>query len=189
MYLFFDTETNGLPKRWGAPVNDLLNWPPLVQIAWMVYDDKIDLIKQKDVIIRPEGFKIDPMAAQIHGITQEIADKEGIELQPILEEFALDISRSTTIVAHNIAFDEMIVGAEFLRKEIKHKLFQKERLCTMKESTDFCQIPGKRGYKWPKLQELHKKLFGYEFEEAHNAKADINATAKCFWELRKRQIL
>jgi hypothetical protein len=27
MYLFFDTETTGLPKNWKAPVTDLNNWP------------------------------------------------------------------------------------------------------------------------------------------------------------------
>lgn len=33
MYLFFDTETTGLPKNWKAPVSDLNNWPRLVQLA------------------------------------------------------------------------------------------------------------------------------------------------------------
>lgn len=35
------------------------------------------------------------------------------------------------------------------------------------------------------LAELHYKLFRTGFEEAHNAAVDINATAKCFWELRR----
>jgi len=35
--LFFDTETTGLPKNWKAPVEQLDNWPRLVQIAWQVY--------------------------------------------------------------------------------------------------------------------------------------------------------
>jgi len=191
MYLFFDTETNGLPKNWKAPVSDTNNWPRLVQIAWILYDDKADMIKEKEAVIRPEGFEINLEAAKIHGITPERAEKEGVPLQGILEEFAADIGRSTHLVAHNIAFDEMIVGSEFVRKKIQHKLFLKERICTMLATTDFCRIPGKyRGkYKWPKLQELHKILFGYEFEEAHDARADIHATAKCFWELKKKGVI
>lgn len=59
----------------------------------------------------------------------------------------------------------------------------------MKSTTDYCAIEGYYGYKWPKLSELHIKLFGYDFEEAHNAAADIDATAKCFWELRKRKLI
>ena len=39
MYLFFDTETTGLPKNWKAPITDLENWPRLVQLAWLVYDN------------------------------------------------------------------------------------------------------------------------------------------------------
>ena len=27
MFLFFDTETTGLPQRWNAPVTDVDNWP------------------------------------------------------------------------------------------------------------------------------------------------------------------
>ncbi len=56
----------------------------------------------------------------------------------------------------------------------------------MESSTDFCAIDGPYGYKWPKLQELHNKLFGVGFTEAHNAAADIAATAACFWEMKKR---
>ena len=63
--------------------------------------------------------------------------------------------------------------------------FNKSKLCTMKSSTGYCKIPGNYGYKWPKLSELHLKLFGEDFEEAHDASADINATEKCFWEMRK----
>lgn len=38
MYLFFDTETTGLPKNYKAPASDSDNWPRLVQIAWSIYD-------------------------------------------------------------------------------------------------------------------------------------------------------
>jgi hypothetical protein len=55
----------------------------------------------------------------------------------------------------------------------------------MEKTTNFCAIQGPYGYKWPKLSELYFKLFQSNFEEAHNAAADIKATAKCFWELKK----
>ena len=55
----------------------------------------------------------------------------------------------------------------------------------MHGTTDFCKISGPYGYKWPKLSELHYKLFKKGFDEAHNAAVDINATAKCFWELKR----
>ena len=55
----------------------------------------------------------------------------------------------------------------------------------MQSTTNFCAIDGPYGYKWPKLSELHYKLFRTGFEEAHNASVDITATAKCFWELKR----
>lgn len=59
----------------------------------------------------------------------------------------------------------------------------------MESTTNFCAINGAYGYKWPKLSELHYKLFRTNFDEAHNAAVDITATAKCFWELKKRGVL
>ena len=59
----------------------------------------------------------------------------------------------------------------------------------MKSSTDYCRIPGYYGYKWPKLSELHIKLFGEDFDEAHYISVYINATEKCFWEMKKIGII
>jgi DNA polymerase-3 subunit epsilon len=57
------------------------------------------------------------------------------------------------------------------------------KICTMMKSTSFCKLPAKRGYKWPKLDELHQTLFGCDFEGAHDAGSDVLATVKCFFEL------
>jgi DNA polymerase III epsilon subunit-like protein len=59
----------------------------------------------------------------------------------------------------------------------------------MQSSTDFCKIKGRRGYKWPSLEELHILLFGDTFESAHSALADVRACAKCFFELKRRGVI
>lgn len=92
-------------------------------------------------------------------------------------------------MAHNMSFDEKIIGSEFLRNGFQNAIPMKQKICTMQSTIDFCVIPGYYGNKWPKLSELHTKLFVYDFEEAHNAMVDINATAKCFWELKNRHYL
>lgn len=189
MYLFFDTETNGLPKNWKAPVSDLLNWPRLVQIAWILFDKTGNEIERNDHIVKPNGFTIPNQASSVHGITTERANLEGVNLQLVLNEFDEQISKATYLVAHNMAFDEKIVGAEFLRNGMNNSIIPKRKICTMEGTTDYVAIPGYYGNKWPKLSELHQKLFGFDFEEAHNAAADINATAKCFWEAKKLGIL
>jgi DNA polymerase III epsilon subunit-like protein len=189
MYLFFDTETTGLPRNWKAPVTDLNNWPRLVQLAFLEFDDDGNKISSGDYIIKPDGFTIPRDASNVHGITTDIALREGESLVFVLKEFIDLLQRADYLVAHNMAFDEKIIGAELLRNSMKNILPSKRRICTMKSTTEFCAIEGYYGYKWPKLSELHIKLFNVDFEEAHNAAADINATAKCFWELRNNGII
>ena len=189
-YLFFDTETTGLPKNWQAPVSDLDNWPRLIQIAWVVYKDGIKA-GGNDLIIKPENFEIPAEASAIHGITTEKAKKDGVLLQEALDKFNGLILQANYLVGHNINFDEMIVGAEFLRKKMPNSFGNKEKICTKEMSTNFCAIPSANGYgryKWPKLSELHLKLFNSAFKDSHNARADVEATAKCFWEMKRRGI-
>jgi DNA polymerase III epsilon subunit-like protein len=185
MYLFFDTETTGLPKNWKAPVSDLNNWPRLVQLAFLHYDENGNKIDGREYIIRPEGFTIPAEASRIHGITTEKAEREGHDLKVVLKEFYDYVGQAEYLVAHNMSFDEKILGAELLRNGMPNCILSKMKICTMQGSTDFCRIEGPYGYKWPKLSELHYKLFGTGFDEAHNAAVDIHATAKCFWELKR----
>ncbi len=188
MYLFFDTETTGLPKKWDAPITDLENWPRLVQIAWILFDEDGSQILSKKYVIKPEGFIIPEESSKVHGITTETALKKGKPLQKILNEFSLSMSLSNFMVAHNMSFDEKIIEAEFLRKRIQRSLFQPIKLCTKEISTEFCKIPGPYGFKWPSLSELHVKLFGKDFEDAHDALVDVNVCAKCFFELKKQGV-
>jgi len=189
-YLFFDTETTGLPRNWNAPVDDLNNWPRMVQIAWMLCKDGVKL-SSGNFIIKPEGFEIPIESSKIHGITTARAAKEGTLLQDVLREFKDSAAKAEFLVAHNMSFDQMIVGAELLRSNMPNFIAAKDRICNMEISTNFCAIPNtnRGGYKWPKLSELHMKLFGKEFEDSHNAMADVEATAKCFWEMKRRQII
>ncbi len=187
-YLFFDTETTGLPKNWKAPVTDFNNWPRLVQLAYILFDEDGKKIEENDFIIKPNGFTIPNDASKVHGITTEIANEEGYSIDYVLGVFQKLIQKSEYLVAHNISFDEKIMGCEFLRNDFENKINDKKKICTMEKTTNFCKLDGPYGYKWPKLSELHKILFGYDFEEAHNASFDIQATAKCFWELRKRNV-
>jgi len=185
MYLFFDTETTGLPRNWKAPVSNLNNWPRMVQIAWILCDDTGKRIESDDFIIKPENYEIPAAASRVHGISTKKAIAEGEDLEKVLNKFNDLVEEADFIVAHNINFDEKILGAELLRKGINSKFNKKRKLCTMQASTDYCRLPGPYGFKWPKLSELHIKLFGKDFEEAHDASADIGATEKCFWEMRR----
>ena len=189
MYLFFDTETTGLPRNWRAPVTDLNNWPRMVQLAYLYCDREGNQLSSGDYIIKPEGFVIAPDVAQIHGISTERATLEGVPIGPVLQSFYELAADAEVLVAHNINFDEKIVGSELIRAAMPNILPSKRKICTMESSTDFCAIKGPYGNKWPKLSELYFQLFGMVFDEAHNAAVDIQATAKCFWELKRRGVI
>ena len=192
MFLIFDTETTGLPKRWDAPLTDSDNWPRCVQIAWQVHDSNGQCLSHEDFLIKPAGFKIPYDSEKIHGISTELADKDGTPLKEVLLKFKSILKDCKFICGHNVKFDLNILGAEFYRLESNNPIegFPVIDTCT-EETALFCSIPGGRGgkYKLPTLSELHKSLFDSEFNEAHNATADVEATSRCLFELFRLKII
>ena len=189
MYLFLDTETTGLAKNLKAPESDLNNWPRLVQIGWLHYDEKEKQIAKNSYIIKPNGFSIPNEAIKKHGISNERAEKEGVALKPVLNKFSSIMGKSKFLIAHNVKFDKGVVGSEFLRAGIKNNLSDIKKICTVESSTDFCKIPGPYGYKWPNLSELYMRLFNIPIKESHNALSDAETCAKCFFELVKKGVI
>ena len=191
MYLIFDTETTGLPKSWNAPITDTDNWPRCIQIAWQLHDAMGNLLENDDFLIQPENFNIPFDAEQVHGISTELAQEQGITLKKGLELFNNALQKTKFIVGQNLEFDINIMGCEFHRLNVATNLTELPVLDTCTEKTaQMCQIPGGRGgkFKLPTLTELHQHLFGVAFAEAHNATADVEATTRCFLELvRLRQ--
>lgn len=183
--LFFDTEATGLPDDYDEPSSNLANWPRLVQLSWITTNEKGEKLKENDYVIYPDGFTISKSAMDLHGISLERAREVGKPLREVLEKFLSDYRQAKYVVGHNIAFDKKIIGAELIRIGETDIMDDKLAYCTMILSTNYCRIPGYYGYKYPKLQELHKKLFGIGFDDAHNSIADVKATIKCFWEMNR----
>ena len=192
MYIIFDTETTGLPKRWKAPLTDSENWPRCIQIAWQVHADSGELLSHEDYLIQPDGYTVPYDAEQIHGISTALAEQQGRPLAEVLALFSTALEQADYVGGHNVTFDLNIMGAEFLRLGDHNPLEQAQVIDTCTEETaQLCQLPGGRGgkFKLPTLTELYIHLFGIGFGEAHNATADVEATTRCFLELlRKGQL-
>jgi DNA polymerase III epsilon subunit-like protein len=190
MYAFFDVETDGLPKDYNAPVTNVDNWPRIVQIAWAVYDKNAYLVNSANYIIGQQGRNIPKSITDIHGITNEMVNTYGVTIHSAIgafEEFCLS-NYIRYLIAHNIYFDLPVIKAERIRTGFD-SVINKALICTMHESTNYCKLPAKWGYKWPKLQELHTKLFDHGFEDSHNAMIDVFATAKCFFALKEEGVI
>ena len=195
MYLFFDTETTGKPKRYDAPISDVDNYPRLVQLGFIVVEDR-EILLEQEFIVKPVGFEIPAEVSLIHGITNEKALADGEDLETVVRIFDLWIQQCDTIIGHNVSFDLCVFGAEYWRLYQKDPFEGKKSVCTMKSSTNFCGIPSpfrtvrnSGQFKYPKLAELYKKLFDTDMGAAHTALQDIRNTVRCYFELVERGII
>ena len=189
MYLIFDTETTGLPRNWNAPLSDSDNWPRCVQIAWQLHATDGQIISHDDFIITPDGFDIPFESEKVHGISTALAKRDGTDIKAVVESFLTVVDQAEFLVGHNLKFDLNIMGAELLRLGKENTLAGKATLDTCTEDTaSLCELPGGRGgkFKLPTLSELYVFLFQDSFEEAHNATADVEATARVFVELMRQ---
>ena len=192
MFLIFDTETTGLPLLYNAPLTNFDNWPRMVQIAWQLHDELGNFVEAQNHIVRPEGFEIPINAKMVHGISTEYALEHGEPLGEVLDMFLEVAKKAKYLVGHNINFDLSIVGCEFLRNRGENPLPEWKIVDTCTEKTaEYCQFPGGKGgkFKLPKLIDFHKLLFGEDFSSAHNACADVEATARVFLECVRRGVL
>ncbi len=198
MYVVFDTETTGLPPKKANWETDYKLFPFIMQLSWKRSDEK----EVKDFIIKPNGYEIPKEASDLHGITTEIAENEGVYLDEIIIEFIDDCRQAKNIIGHNIYFDTSSLKANTIKlinkndlsggwlNDINEALDKSKRIDTMMKTIKFCGLPKPHGngLKFPKLQELHVKLFGHEFD-AHNSKNDVMATEKCYLKLVKLRII
>jgi DNA polymerase III epsilon subunit-like protein len=189
MYLIIDCETTGLPKNWRGSIFDLDNWPRVIQVGWALYDKSDQHLESRVHLVQPDGFSIPREAQRIHGITTDRALADGEKLINVLCELSTAVEKCKILVAHNIKFDESVLSAEYFRMKLRPLFANKNRICTMEKSTEFCRIMGRYGYKWPTLSQLYWALFSSRYEEAHDAGADVAACAKCFFELKRRRIV
>lgn len=196
-YLFYDTETSGfLPKN--AEALPIEEQPWIVQMG-MILTNENKILSRMSFLIRPDitygepDRTISPGAEKIHKIS--IKDcASGIYEEQATDLLCSFIGHSDVIVCHNVKFDIPMTCLMFLRNSytVEAQLLEKKKtICTMQSSTKYCAIPAKWGFKWPKLEELHEKLFGYkpDSEVLHDALEDCFYTKKCFFEMKERGII
>ncbi len=169
--LFFDTETNGLPRDYKGSIYDVDNWPRVIQLSWQVsYTQTGYMFSKYNHLIKPDGWEIPKESFWIdNGFSTEENHLKGSAMDYVLDAFIACVQECDLLVAHNMAFDYNVLGAEMIRygKKSERKV---ERFCTMEASIKLCKIPfgndrrpwinRRRGYKWPKLEQLPYGLRG-----------------------------
>ena len=204
--LVFDTETTGLPKTKIMSQDTLNLWPHIVQFSYVIYDINLnDIVGSSNNIIKlGEGVIIPEESINIHGITNDISNMKGTHINIILKDFFYHLRNVDLLVGHNVSFDINMVKIELMRmiylNEIQDetKLYKtdlhlltnfKNICCTLKDSIQLCKIEtldkyGKPYFKYPKLVELHHKLFETTPNNLHNSFNDILVTLRCYVKMK-----
>lgn len=185
MYLGFDTETTGKFDFKAPPTAS--HQPRLVQLGLVVLDEQFRTVAEYATLIKPDGtWNMESGAAAVHGISEESCERYGVKINTALAIMGKYAEACEVVFCHNYKFDNGMIARECASSSIYTPLANKKTFCTMQSMTNVLKLPGPYGNKWPKLQELHHYFFGHEFEAAHDAMADVKATAKCFIEIAKR---
>lgn len=189
MRMVFDTETTGLPL-WREPSNHP-GQPHLVQFAAILLEDDGTERAAVSVMVKPEGWIIPDGTAAIHGITTETATLYGVPENTIVRMFLDMVDRADIVVAaFNESFDWRMMRIAMLRygmeKSAIETIEQCKRVCAMKLADQIMQLPptdkmlaaGFKKSKAPNLMEAHQHFIGEPFDKAHDALADVRATAR-----------
>ena len=179
-YIAFDFETSGLPKgRRNVKITPetlhCFDMCRAVSLSAARFSNKGRLIDTFDAIIHPTDFQISQGSIDIHGITQEKAEREGRPFVEVFLDFARFIgARTTTMVAHNAIFDTSVLRSEMIRHQLDLSLIQNLNFrCTLELHKEKHLTPIKLGI-------LYKEIFGVDFENAHNSLADCIACGKVY---------
>ena len=179
-FLIFDTETGGFPNKKLELTNP--KQPPTVQIG-AILCNRERVLGELNMILTVGDREINPHAAKVHGMNAQFCNKYGVNPGEALAAFDALVKKADVLVCHNFAFDvqmlEMLYATEM--ESMLSNFRAKPNFCTMLGTVDYCNLPGRYNKpKWPKLEELHTKLFGKSFDGAHDAMEDVRATVRCF---------
>ena len=178
----FDTETTGFISK---KETDLDKQPKIVQFAGILWDLKDGTFieeKRVNILINP-GIPIPFWASQVHHI-YDIDVKDAPDITEVMDKILENINDPDLIIWHNIEYDEDMVKLELKRMQKEYAYKPKQAICTMKSTVNYCALQWNWArFKYPKLWELHKKLFDQYFVWAHDAMVDVEATLRSFIKL------
>jgi len=188
-YLIIDTESSGL-FSYDKPA-DAPGQPRIAQIGLIFVGPDLKVEAEYEFLIKPEGWVMSEDAARVTGLTTEHLKANGGPIAEALALYNAGIDARRVIVGHNVDYDTKIFRAENRRAGFNDRYMETRTICTMRASTELCQIPpnGNRGgYKWPKLSEacVH---FGIPEPDSHNALADARSAFQIMLKLAERGAL
>lgn len=115
VFLFYDTETTGFPKKSGGIVQ--AGQARVCQLAVLLTDYQGKSLAEFSGLIKPDGWVIDAGAGKVHGFTNELCEKHGMNFRAVVNLFNFMVDKCTLMVAHNSDFDKQMMEIEIAYAE------------------------------------------------------------------------
>lgn len=198
-FLVFDTETTGFFLEQQPPGSPMQ--PHICQLAAELCVEDGRVVAAMNLLIKPHNWGVPPQAEAVHGISTALCEQYGIPLNTVMGMFGTLVRRAKLAVCFRHVFDHGMIWTELIRAQNATVLADYLALpsfCAMEASVPVLNLPPTErmiaaGYggkpKTPNLQEAHKFYFGVGFEDAHDASADVAATRRVFFEMKKRGLV
>lgn len=150
--LYFDTETTGLSVD-NKYIEGDIRKGQICQLTYIVLEDS-RFYKAKNLYFTVDY--VDKQAESVHHLSVDLLERysHGKRFADYAEDIYADFADVDLIVAHNFAFDNKFMSAEFARLGMSFDY--KRCMCSMNAFFQILKIPAQnpRCYKKPSLKEL-----------------------------------
>lgn len=169
------TETSGLHTTNEDVIKkNLYCFARLISLNYEIgYRENNKFVSTKKVrnIVKPRCLYISKEASEIHNITMDIANKEGIEIELVLDTFLKDLADVSIIISHDSLFHLKTIMAEFVRY---NKPFSFSNYIIIDTNNFYHNL------NFPKLDELYDNLIT---KKSKTTKSNLEKIRYCFLKL------
>lgn len=176
--IIYDTETSGLIKNMAMP---LKQQPQIIELYAQKLDDAtLEAVDEWHSLFYAK--ELEQEVIDITGIKPEML-KDAPTFAEKKDELVDFFLGERIMIGHNLSYDRDMLAIELKRMDALIKFpWPQRHICTV-ESTE--SLLGFR----QSLSALHEHLFGCNFESAHRAQSDVEATVRCVRELVSRGVI
>lgn len=159
----WDVETTGLNSK-----EDFI-----IQLACAKFDkETCTVTKTQKWYIKPaHSYTISPKAQEVHGLTKEFIEANGVYFKDIANEFFEMIADADLLTYNGNSFDIKFLNEECKRWGLELPIYGKKFYDAFSME---CRFNPRN------LSAVFEKYMGYSFSDAHDALNDVMATVKVF---------
>ncbi len=184
--LIFDTETGGFkPEQ-----HDLL------QLSYQIVDaDEWHVLSVVNHYFDwTSPTRVGEGAVSVNGLTREfLSTVHCSDRREAMQQFLDDLAQCQAAAAHNFQFDRHFIEWNCDNEGLGLPAWPARCIDTMRETTDYCQLPphpGHTGYKYPRLSELATILDVTQDDlRLHDSSSDVELTLRCLRRLCDKSLL